>query len=454
MALATQCPHCQTIFRVAHDQLKLRAGLVRCGSCKEIFNGIENLLRSEDTPALVPPLAAPNVTLYAKQNAAQNAAQNTTQDAAPNTAPTVTPAPEPTEKFSEDEMRWPDLPATPAVAASVESAKANPAVFFPSAFFDTPTTPASSINPIVHDESANNSLTSAVADPLDRMTLIHVHDEIDHLGVDLETPATTDEADGDVVAAEQSVSAALPVSTGSESHSYIGRSGSGSLVQPSTHETADELDQAIDYLQRRPWRGSKKKVSRADVEGTLGSDNDDAHHAEIPEFVARSRNTQRRRGIVRKLQYTAAALLTVAVAAQSAYLLHDQLAARLPASQPVLNWLCSIFGCRVGLPAQIDAVSIESNELTAVPSSKNNFSLNLLLRNRSSLSQRWPAIELTLLDGNDRPLVRRVFSPADYLPSTITPSTGFAQNTEQSARVRFEYIQQKAANYRVILFYP
>ncbi|HVL76980.1 MAG TPA: MJ0042-type zinc finger domain-containing protein, partial [Noviherbaspirillum sp.] len=43
MALATQCPHCRTTFRVAHDQLKLRAGLVRCGACKQIFNGIENL---------------------------------------------------------------------------------------------------------------------------------------------------------------------------------------------------------------------------------------------------------------------------------------------------------------------------------------------------------------------------------------------------------------------------
>lgn len=65
MALATQCPHCHTTFRVAHDQLKLRAGLVRCGSCKQIFNGIENLLRPEDlqlhppSPVTPPATAAP-----------------------------------------------------------------------------------------------------------------------------------------------------------------------------------------------------------------------------------------------------------------------------------------------------------------------------------------------------------------------------------------------------------
>src|SRR6478735_717493 len=59
MALATQCPHCHTTFRVAHDQLKLRAGLVRCGSCKQIFNGIENLLRTENLAQPAPPPPSP-----------------------------------------------------------------------------------------------------------------------------------------------------------------------------------------------------------------------------------------------------------------------------------------------------------------------------------------------------------------------------------------------------------
>src|SRR5450830_1008115 len=49
MALATKCPHCNTIFRVAADQLKLRGGIVRCGTCKEVFDG---------NAALVDPAAA------------------------------------------------------------------------------------------------------------------------------------------------------------------------------------------------------------------------------------------------------------------------------------------------------------------------------------------------------------------------------------------------------------
>lgn len=41
--LATRCPHCQTQFRVTMAQLELREGKVRCGSCRAIFNGIEQV---------------------------------------------------------------------------------------------------------------------------------------------------------------------------------------------------------------------------------------------------------------------------------------------------------------------------------------------------------------------------------------------------------------------------
>lgn len=54
MALATQCPHCYTSFRVANDQLKLHAGMVRCGACKQTFNGIEHLLEPGEEPRKPP----------------------------------------------------------------------------------------------------------------------------------------------------------------------------------------------------------------------------------------------------------------------------------------------------------------------------------------------------------------------------------------------------------------
>ncbi|MEG2899859.1 MAG: zinc-ribbon domain-containing protein, partial [Massilia sp.] len=57
MALATQCPHCGTQFRVAADQLKLRGGIVRCGACQQIFDGNSALIDLAAGPA--PVVAAP-----------------------------------------------------------------------------------------------------------------------------------------------------------------------------------------------------------------------------------------------------------------------------------------------------------------------------------------------------------------------------------------------------------
>lgn len=48
MSLATKCPHCHTTFKVALDQLKLQAGLVRCGICQHVFSGTEHLIASNN----------------------------------------------------------------------------------------------------------------------------------------------------------------------------------------------------------------------------------------------------------------------------------------------------------------------------------------------------------------------------------------------------------------------
>lgn len=40
----TQCPHCSAKFRVRPEQVKLHAGLVRCGACRGIFDAVEHLI--------------------------------------------------------------------------------------------------------------------------------------------------------------------------------------------------------------------------------------------------------------------------------------------------------------------------------------------------------------------------------------------------------------------------
>nr|WP_314531364.1 DUF3426 domain-containing protein [uncultured Pseudomonas sp.] len=46
-SFVTQCPHCQKSFRVSHAQLSVARGVVRCGSCLQVFNAAKQLLEQQ-----------------------------------------------------------------------------------------------------------------------------------------------------------------------------------------------------------------------------------------------------------------------------------------------------------------------------------------------------------------------------------------------------------------------
>ena len=56
-SFVTQCPHCQTSFRVSHAQLSVARGVVRCGSCLQVFNAAKQLLEQHAGKEAVTPVA-------------------------------------------------------------------------------------------------------------------------------------------------------------------------------------------------------------------------------------------------------------------------------------------------------------------------------------------------------------------------------------------------------------
>ena len=410
MALATQCPHCQTTFRVAHDQLKLRAGLVRCGSCQEIFNGVEHLRHLEVSRAI--------------------------QAEPPQGLTSLTPD---------------SIVAVPNPVSAIAATDERPITNLPEMDVGLVSSPTSATSDASSTENTED-------EPLARMTLMHV-------SVDAENPAEAESEltqarrhdssfDTQITTSTTETEASPHVPATRHASETIAPTGerAGLPAQRSAYQDNDELDQAIDYLQRKPWRGRKKSVSRADVEGK--SANDATSDVEEPNFVVRRRFQRQHNNVIRIFFALLAAFLIVSAIAQSVYQWHDLIASRVPASSGAIEFVCQRLGCHIDVPAQIDAVSIESNELVNAGSAKNLFTLTLLLRNRSNLVQRWPAVELTLLDTADRPVLRRVLESSNYLPSGVDAKKGFPQNAEQTAKINFEVSQQKVANYRVLLFYP
>jgi hypothetical protein len=181
-----------------------------------------------------------------------------------------------------------------------------------------------------------------------------------------------------------------------------------------------------------------------------------AHEAhaepEEPGFVKRDR-LRRKYGKATTLALSLGSLLLVlALLGQAVTTFRNTLAAAMPALKPALTAACTALGCKIELPTQIDDLVIEQGELQTL--SDTTFSFTTLLRNESRTAQAWPSIELTLDDANDKRILRRVFTPRDYLGAEVALDKGFAPHTEQAVKLYFELRELKASGYHIAVFYP
>lgn len=78
--LVTRCPHCGTAFRAQQSQLTARGGMVRCGKCTAVFDGVAHLI--EESAATGPLEPSPQLGLFDPGAAAGAAAKPARRPAA------------------------------------------------------------------------------------------------------------------------------------------------------------------------------------------------------------------------------------------------------------------------------------------------------------------------------------------------------------------------------------
>jgi predicted Zn finger-like uncharacterized protein len=362
MALATQCPHCQTVFRVAHDQLKLRGGIVRCGACNEIFDGNAALIE----PSLPPlPLPSPDTPLDLELD--------------------IEPAPE--AGVEPEPVAAPE--PLPAEALPPEPPEPEP----------------------VPDE------TSAEPEPREER--------------DVDLPS------------EHIVAVALD-----DVHSF---DEPDPVPEPEVIEqNADNADRvADDAAAAELLTGAPESASLAAGTGAVATA---AGETDEPEFIRQANRREHLGRNARVVMQWGTPLLALLLLVQIGTTFRNPLAARYPALAPALSALCAPFMCKVELPMQIDTLAIEQGELQTL--SENTFSFATVLRNGSRTAQAWPHIELILNDAADKPVLRRVFAPRDYLGNPADLKQGFRPRSEQPVKLYFELNRLKASGYHIAIFYP
>jgi predicted Zn finger-like uncharacterized protein len=461
MALATQCPHCHTTFRVASDQLKLRGGIVRCGACQSIFDGNAHLI---DLDALA-----------ASKAQAASAAQ---PESAPHeeTAPAAADAPVYTLDFDHTFDPLGILPEEPPAALApvdetveetadepVDETIAEPELpdagealqealheapqeeLQEAGAFDAEPAPVETVPAAAASAYAPQGRIEPSFDlPVDEELVARPLPGDEHAYQDDEPAFATAAADvspteAAAETADEVPPAALPLRASA--------AGSDTLAPPAAPASSPKSARAKAIEART--RRSKMTPTRIDAPKLRVPASADADE---PEFVKRSRKQEASSRSRRLLMIAGAAVLALLLAAQLVLEFRNVLAARYPAARPLLTAGCALLGCRIGLPSQIDNLAIETGELSTL--GVDTYSLNTLLRNQGSLVQAWPSIQLELTDANDKPVLRRIFGPADYLPQGVSAAAGFAARSEQPVRLNFALTDLKPSGYHMIVFYP
>lgn len=105
--MRTRCPVCTTVFRVTTEQLRLRAGKVRCGHCQAVFNAFDALVSEVHEPLIETP-----------QVEESQVEEPLVEGSVPHEEPV---SPEPDSRFAELEIDEPEIEAPEVEAPEVEA---------------------------------------------------------------------------------------------------------------------------------------------------------------------------------------------------------------------------------------------------------------------------------------------------------------------------------------------
>jgi hypothetical protein len=133
----------------------------------------------------------------------------------------------------------------------------------------------------------------------------------------------------------------------------------------------------------------------------------------------------------------------------------DGIVARQPNLRTTLAALCQYTGCELSALRQIGDIVIEGAAFAREKSGSNDYRLSFTLRNGATVPLAMPAVELSLLDTQERAVVRRVLMPVDYGAPAVLPA-----RADRAASLPLTLSATEAsalppiAGYRVEAFYP
>lgn len=495
----TQCPHCQTSFRVKPAQLEVARGAVRCGACLKVFKAAQHKVgdssASPSTPASSAPAAAKPVAAPTPSASAPAASRPTVAAPSASTAP-IQPATKPAA-----------APSAPLASSTTAPAPAQPTPTAASArALNTPaaTPPQAPVKPSKPEPDLDDSLL--IHDDLD-LSDLDLDEEIakleaQELSISQEflnlssAPTPAKQLLGDEVndsGDDERWAEALLKAEEDRQEPTFGSTPSGirQVKTPSTpaklatKEAVERLqaDQVDQLFASKAPTGVRKPKSEA-----LRADRDDSgEHDDVEEITlttpgapaSKTASTRHEPSLQSKSLYEELddeplqldwrkpkrrwgravfwGLLNLAAAAAllGQYTWYNfEALSRQDVWRPWLEQACPHVGCE--LPARIDPSLIKSSNLVvrSHPEFSGALVVDAILYNRADYAQPFPMLELRFADINNQLLANRRFKPNEYLGGELAGAQSMPPQTPIHISLDILDPGSKAVNYSLSFSAP
>lgn len=476
-SFVTQCPHCQTRFRVTRAQLGMARGAVRCGACLQVFNAAEQLAGELQESAATAPAVAPTPAAAAIDREQLRAALGGAL--AGGAAAGLAAATQATPTAAEPH------PA-PAVEAPL------PASLQPAGYTPAPVPPTP--EPIT---SAEPQLTAEKPDD----DTLWIHDDLDLDNLDLDLDEELDKLE------QESFELTSEFRDYQPTHAPFGAVPDN---RPDPHDESwvEALlnDQPAPPPAASPRLVDEPPLELEDVDEDFPELEDDAAEAELhaPHGLAadrdepisvsaaaatltaagaaaaagavadrRSEPRLRDEGLLSlndeplqldwppprtswasRLLWSLLILLALTgLAGQYVYYNFEQLA-RQEQLRPWFERVCPLLGCE--LPPLVDVSLVKSSNLVVRnhPTHPGALTVDAIIYNRADFAQPFPLLELRFEDINGQPLASRRFKPSEYLAGELAGRSDMPPQTPIHIALEIVDPGTRAVNYSLAFHSP
>lgn len=361
----TQCPHCQTSFRLKHSQLSAARGSVRCGACLQVFNAARQINPTQSpTPTI--PQVAPAQTTHAAAVISDNSDITKQHDEAVTTTSKKT-------LLIHDDMDLDDLDDLDLdeELARLEREEQQRSKELSGEFAALQASVKPSPAPI---EDALENTPTALTDWSDELLAqepVAQLSSVEPKAEETETPVQ-------------------PLNTAQHSSTTAHFQASAAPVR--MEPMSDQLPNFSDGPLRLDWQPQKSPWRRWLAWGVLN---------------------------------ICAILLLVG---QYTYHNFAQLA-RQDSTRPWLEVICPVIDCQLPSKVDVDKIKSSNLLVRSHPDFSGALLVDAIIYNRASFSQAFPLLKLTFADQHGQVLASRLFKPLEYLGGELAGQQNMPQQT-------------------------